>query len=274
MILDQFDASWKAWIWTVIANGMAKEHVFNVLLNHGFQYGLIQKELDLHPQNEIIINRRVSQVELNKDKEVDLGILYKPLADNHKVYRIETNNLEIYRVYNFLSNDECDSLIKEMGNDFSPSSITNPNADKYERTSSTCNMMLNNELYNNLNQKIHDFIKIPIELGEVPQGQKYLVGQEFKAHTDYFHLTEDYNKKYVEAKGQRTWTFMIYLNNVEEGGSTKFPKIDKEFFPSKGDALIWKNILPDNTGNFNSLHCGMPVIKGEKIIITKWFRER
>jgi len=274
MILDQFDASWKAWIWTVISNGVTKEDVFNVLLNHGFQYDLIQKELDVYPQNKKITDRRLTQSRLNMDKDVDLGILYKPLADNPKIFRIETNNLEIYRVYNFLTNQECDSLIEEMASNFAPSTITNPNANKYERTSSTCNMMLNNKLYGDINQKIHDFIQIPLELGEVPQGQKYLVGQEFKPHTDYFHLNEEYNKKYVESKGQRTWTFMIYLNDVEEGGSTKFPKIDKEFFPSKGDALIWKNILSDNTGNFNSLHCGMPVIKGEKIIITKWFRER
>lgn len=274
MVLTKFDDSWRGWIQNTISNGTPKEDIFNILLNHGYDFDMICKELDIHPKDKKILDRKSTQLELNKESNVNLGVLYKPLADNPCVYRIENNNLEIYRIYNFLKQEECDLLIKEMGCDFSPSTITNPNADKYERTSSTCNMMLTNKIYENLNNKIHDLIKIPIEHGEVPQGQKYLVGQEFKSHTDYFHLNEEYNKKYVELNGQRTWTFMIYLNNVESGGSTKFSKIGKEFFPSVGDALIWKNILPDNSGNYNSLHCGMPVIKGSKIIVTKWFRER
>lgn len=274
MILTKFDPSWKVWIWNTVLSGTSKEDVFNILLNHGYDYSLIQKELEISPTNPKIIERKISQLELNGESDNNLGILHKPLADNHRVYRVENNFLEIYRVHNFLTHDECISLIKEMENDYIPSTVTNPNADKYDRTSSTCNMMLSNKLFNDLNEKIHEFIKIPIDQGETPQGQRYKVGQEFKEHTDYFHISEEYNKKHVEINGQRTWTFMIYLNNVDDGGSTKFTKINKEFFPSTGDALIWKNISPDGKGNPYSLHCGSPVIKGEKIIITKWFRER
>ena len=274
MTLTQFDDSWKGWIRRVLSDGMNKQDVFIILLNHGYSYDAIESELEIKPTNDIIVERKKSQLELNNESEVNLGILYKPLADNPKVHRIESNFLEIYRIYNFLTKDECSSLLNEMGNNFTPSNVTNPNADKYDRTSSTCNMLLTNTLYNQLNQKIHDFMKIPINMGEVPQGQKYKVGQEFKAHTDYFHLNEEYNKKHVEINGQRTWTFMVYLNDVEEGGSTKFIKINKEFFPSTGDVLVWNNILPNQVGNPYSLHCGMPVIKGEKNIITKWFRER
>lgn len=274
MTLTQFDDSWKEWIRRVLFDGMNKQDVFIILLNHGYSYDVIESELEITPVNNRIVERKKSQLELNKESDISLGILYKPLADNPKVHRIESNFLEIYRIYDFLTKDECLSLLNEMGNNFTPSTVTNPNADKYDRTSSTCNMLLNNTLYNQLNQKIHDFMKIPVNMGEVPQGQKYKVGQEFKPHTDYFHLNEEYNKKHIEFGGQRTWTFMIYLNDVEEGGSTKFIKINKEFFPSTGDVLVWNNVLPNQVGNPYSLHCGMPVIKGEKNIITKWFRER
>ena len=35
-----------------------------------------------------------------------------------------------------------------------------------------------------------------------------------------------------------------------------------------------KHLQPDGTPNRASLHRGMPVVRGHKIIITKWFRER
>ena len=59
-------------------------------------------------------------------------------------------------------------------------------------------------------------------------GQYYLEGQEFKEHTDYFEITTTW---YDQGKGQRTFTFMIYLNDVSKGGETEFTKIDKRFKP-------------------------------------------
>lgn len=274
MRLTKLDVSWKSWIWTNISNGSPKEDLFNILLNHGFDYSVIKDELDIEPTNQRIVDRKSSQLELDVPSEIDLGILYKPLADNPNVYRIESNSLEIYRIYNFLNKTECDLLITEMGNNFSPSTVTNPHADKYQRTSSTCNLLCTNKVFNDLNEKIHNTIKIPVECGETLQGQKYGVGQEFKQHTDYFHTSEDYNKIHLKQKGQRTWTFIVYLNDVEEGGETEFSKINKKFKPAIGDVLIWKNILSNSDGNPYSLHAGLPIIKGEKYIITKWFRER
>jgi prolyl 4-hydroxylase len=39
-------------------------------------------------------------------------------------------------------------------------------------------------------------------------------------------------------------------------------------------AIVWKNSNGTGTENPASLHAGMPVIKGRKMIITKWYRER
>ena len=67
---------------------------------------------------------------------------------------------------------------------------------------------------------------------------------------------------------------MIYLNDVEEGGETDFSEINTTFSPKKGMAIVWKNSNGTGTENPASLHAGMPVIKGRKMIITKWYRER
>jgi prolyl 4-hydroxylase len=37
--------------------------------------------------------------------------------------------------------------------------------------------------------------------------------------------------------------------------------------------LIWNNLLPDGSPNYDTLHEGMRVTEGQKYIITKWFRE-
>jgi prolyl 4-hydroxylase len=67
---------------------------------------------------------------------------------------------------------------------------------------------------------------------------------------------------------------MVYLNDDMEGGATRFAVISRAFQPRKGQALIWNNLHPDGTPNRDTLHSGMPVARGHKIIITKWFRER
>ena len=65
---------------------------------------------------------------------------------------------------------------------------------------------------------------------------------------------------------------MIYLNEVKEGGTTEFPNLNKIFSPSEGKALIWNNLNEDGTLTryYASAH---PVIRGNKTIITKWFRQ-
>ena len=67
---------------------------------------------------------------------------------------------------------------------------------------------------------------------------------------------------------------MIYLNQPEDGGATRFKLIGKTVQPETGKLLAWNNLLPDGRPNPATLHQGMRVRKGNKYILTKWFRER
>ncbi len=109
--------------------------------------------------------------------------------------------------------------------------------------------------------------------GEPLQGQRYDVGQEFKAHTDYFDPGGEDFARFCTLSGQRTWTFMIYLNEVAAGGATRFKLLDKTFQPEAGKLLCWNNRLPEGSVNHATLHHGMKVRKGVKYVITKWYRE-
>ena len=72
--------------------------------------------------------------------------------------------------------------------------------------------------------------------------------------------------------GQRTYTFMCYLNDVEEGGETNFIALNKKFKPKQGTAVIWNNLYRNGIPNPKTLHEACPPVSGDKYVITKWFR--
>jgi prolyl 4-hydroxylase len=106
------------------------------------------------------------------------------------------------------------------------------------------------------------------------QGQRYLPGQEFKPHTDYFEPALSDYALHCGGAGQRTWTAMLYLNAPSAGGATRFRAIDKIVRPETGKLLCWSNLHEDGTPNPATLHQGMKVRAGAKYVVTKWFRER
>jgi prolyl 4-hydroxylase len=67
---------------------------------------------------------------------------------------------------------------------------------------------------------------------------------------------------------------MIYLNQPDAGGATRFLATGKLHHPETGKLLAWNNVGVDGQTNDATIHHGMKVRKGRKYIITKWFRER
>ena len=182
--------------------------------------------------------------------------------------------LELFVRRGFLSAEECATLIALIDANRRPSTIADPNGDHYFRTSETCDLDHALPDVAALDAKLCAFSGIDPAFGEPLQGQRYAVGQEFKAHTDYFEPDGADYDKYCAVAGQRTWTFMIYLNEPQAGGATRFKVIDKLVKPETGKLLAWNNRRPDGSGNAATLHHGMKVRQGVKYVITKWYRER
>lgn len=173
----------------------------------------------------------------------------------------------------FLTATECEELICLMQGLLRPSTITQPDPDPEFRTSSTAH--LSNELLgksSNINFRISNVLALDPTWGEPLQGQRYSISQQFKPHTDYFE-GQDIKKHFTALLGQRSWTFMAYLNEPKEGGSTWFPRLGCSITPQIGMGLAWPNQLSNGQCNPDTLHSGQPIIQGEKYIITKWFRE-
>ena len=193
----------------------------------------------------------------------------------HKgVQRSPFPKLELFQLRGFLPPDLCAGLIALIDAGRRPSTIADPNGDQYFRTSETCDLDAGEPAVKDLEARLLALNGIDPAHGEPVQGQRYDVGQEFKPHTDYFEPNGADFAQYCSVAGQRTWTFMIYLNEVEAGGGTRFGVPKKIVQPETGKLLAWNNRRPDGSPNPNTLHHGMKVRKGVKYVITKWYRER
>ena len=190
------------------------------------------------------------------------------------VQRLPSNKAEIFQLRNFAGGELCHRLIDLIEADRRPSTLADAGDDRYFRTSETCDLDANAPAVGELEKMLFDLNGIDPAHGEPLQGQRYDVGQEFKPHCDYFNRGGQDWDKYCSVAGQRTWTFMLYLNDVEAGGATRFKAVGKTFQPETGKLLCWNNRRSDGRENPNTIHHGMKVRKGVKYVITKWYRER
>lgn len=197
------------------------------------------------------------------------------IVRNSLVQRIEDDRIQLFVLDDFLSSDECRAVIEQIELNLRPSTITSGKDKSKFRTSSTCDLgLIESKIITRIDKKISRALGVHLSWSETIQGQKYEVGQEFKAHTDYFEPNSDEFERYADGLGQRTWTFMVYLNNTPKGGETRFTALNKTFIPKAGQAVIWNNLNVIGEPNANTMHHGMPVLEGTKKIITKWFRDK
>ena len=189
------------------------------------------------------------------------------------VQRVPSPKVAMFIVRNFLHPDECQRLIAQIDAKRRPSTIADANGDYAFRTSETCDLDAEDALVAELKRRIVSLTGLDPARGEPMQGQRYEVGQEFKAHTDYFEPSGADYEKYCSVAGQRTWTVMLYLNEVEAGGATRFKAVDKIVQPETGKLLVWNNLRADGSPNPSTLHHAMKVRAGVKYVITQWFRQ-
>jgi len=190
------------------------------------------------------------------------------------IQRVPSDKLELFQLRDFVGPELRNELIRLIEQDRRPSTLADAGDDRYFRTSETCDLDAAEPAVRALEDRLYQLSGIDPAHGEPLQGQRYDIGQEFKPHCDYFNPGGPDWTKYCSVAGQRTWTFMVYLNDVEAGGATRFRTIRKNFRPEAGKLVCWNNRRPDRSENPNTIHHGMKVRKGTKYVITKWYRER
>ncbi|MFU7527514.1 prolyl hydroxylase family protein [Qipengyuania sp. ASV99] len=189
------------------------------------------------------------------------------------VERISTPLAEMFRVRGFLNRRDCRDIVKVINRRAQPSDLYESTYREGFRTSFTHHFDTRDPLTRSIDLYVSDLLGIDDHFSERMQGQRYQVGQEFKHHYDYMHVGERYWQSEAQRGGQRTWTAMICLHAPREGGETDFPKLGLRIAPEVGSLLIWNNMTPDGRPNLNTLHAGLPIKRGVKHVITKWYRE-
>ncbi len=124
-------------------------------------------------------------------------------------------------------------------------------------------------------RRVSALVEIPLEHAEAIQVIHYGPGQKYGAHFDAYDLDTDKGRRCCKYGGQRLVTCLVYLNDVEEGGGTRFPKLDVEVSPRAGRMVIFHNVAPGDYSRPHpaSLHGGEPVQAGEKWAMNIWFHQ-
>ena len=275
-LISQIPDSWQKWLLHNRDRGCDRQGMIDLAESAGFPRAAIEAVLDLP-----VLDPLAASVDAPSVRP------FPPVADTTwlqwfeapltrpehrpRAWRLDTPLAQVYELPGFLSPEECRELIVAIDQKLVPSTVTH--GDSAYRTSRTCHLRdADVELAARLDQRLADLFSVDPRLSEPLQGQRYDPGQYFKEHTDWFAPGTPEFATHTQPGGQRTWTVMIYLNTVTQGGQTCFKRLGRCFTPVQGLALAWNNLTADGTPNHFTLHEAMPVEEGSKWVITKWFR--
>ena len=196
------------------------------------------------------------------------------LSCNRAMQRIPTDKGELWALAGFLDPLECGRLVTLIDATARPSEAYDIGRSSGIRTSYSGDLDPRDPFIGQLEARFAALLGIDPAHGETIQGQRYTAGQEFRPHTDWFVPGSVAWSLEADRGGQRAFTAMAYLNDVEDGGETDFPLLDLAIAPRQGTLLVWNNADEHGVPNPQMVHAGNPVTRGRKYIITKWFRCR
>ena len=111
------------------------------------------------------------------------------------------------------------------------------------RTSETswCNVPFceGDPVIKSVRHRVANVTGVPISHGEHVQVLRYEPGQFYREHHDQNALVRS-------PWGPRLFTFFLYLSDVEEGGETRFTKLNISVKPRKGSAILWPSVHSDD----------------------------
>jgi len=176
----------------------------------------------------------------------------------------------IFTIDNFLTDKECDLFIKHCSEKMERAQIGTGDNSKVSgiRTGSVYFLKyLEEPEFFDIFKKVSMILNKPgRNFDQFFQVIHYFPNEEYKVHVD---PSGDRNKN--EGIQHRKFTTLLYLNNVEEGGETEFPKLGLKVSPKKGRLIYFENYDKEGKITWQSSHRSLPVIKGEKWAFNLWY---
>lgn len=207
-----------------------------------------------------------------QDLPMTVTPIFNGVNQNYPGLQVINQNPPVFLVQNFLTKAECDFLICVAQDCFTSSNVVGEGSGVVSpsRTSSTC-YLAREDLPEYL-KKVSLLTGKPVEHCELPQVGRYYNTQQYLQHFDAFDLSNEHGRRFADNGGQRTVTVLVYLNDVERGGSTFFPALNLDVQPKKGTALIFFPATVDGYLDQRALHCAKPAID-TKYVSQVWIRQ-
>ncbi len=278
----QLTPAWQDWLTTNVVRGCTEADMLKVMADNGFEplfarhaihiVAAMAERVKSAPNAAMLTDYQADPIRLPSgtrlrahDREVRVAML---LA-----------NPNVALIDGLLSEQECDKLIQLSSGRLKSSEVVDrESGGSYRsdvRRSEGCHFERGeNAIVQRVEERIRALTGIPVDCGEPLQMLHYGIGGEYLAHQDYFDPKDPGTAALTRIGGQRVATFVIYLNQVADGGSTDFPELELSVKPNKGSAVYFE--YHNNAGHLDPrcLHAGTPVAKGDKWIVTKWLRVR
>ncbi|MBS0581867.1 MAG: 2OG-Fe(II) oxygenase [Proteobacteria bacterium] len=273
----QVPGEWRDWIAHNLARGCDLEMLIADMVRAGF---------DAHAARNAVLGLAGSDATaaaanhayLHETPRLPAGNLIRtPDRDVRVALRLERPAIAF--VDNLLDADECDELVRLSAHQLVRSTIVDRSHGgagvSAGRTSEGMYFPLNADAFiARLDRRIAALMNAPVENGEGLQILHYRTGGEYAPHYDYFPPEDAGSRTHLAQGGQRVASLVIYLNDVEDGGATVFPKLGLTLGPKKGAAVYFEYCNSLGQVDPQTLHGGLPVLRGEKWIATKWMRQR
>jgi len=224
--------------------------------------------------------------EFKTQSQSSQATVHYEINQNYPGLVLHNSDPDIYLIKNFLTEDECDRIICKSEPNLVPCLIKNEKTGKVEQDPSRTSMNANipqNEVPTIL-QKLTNLCDCKPENLEILQVLKYSKGQLFRPHTDGF---DELTTACGFVNAHRLVTVFCYLNDVPNGGSTRFTKIFPngsdddasclEIKPTKGMAVVHFPVLHNSQDQNHSgyredkrtEHEGSTAID-DKWVLTTW----
>jgi len=269
LTISDFDMSW---IERQLEAGESKESLVEPLCQVGWGRALVHRTLGLPEIDEPEpVKRPVPAPTL------DEGVNTIDVGDRNVDVLLSMAQPHIVLFGNVLSDYECDRLIEYAKlRGLEPSVVVTSEDNKMVtadyRTSEGVFFESNEtELIGTIERRISKLVNWPVTHCESLHVLHYGLNGEYRTHHDYFTKDRPLYRSVTEKGGNRIATLIMYLSETPAGGGTEFSDVEMTFHPHKGQALLFTYGSLDHSSQ--TMHAGLPVLKGEKWIMTRWFRE-
>lgn len=260
----------------------AKKNIDDVLarLQKKMNTGYFDSKPEIQQPDYCPVGDRSGVFAQNGD-HVNLGRFFERLLEDPTYSRYKPTSLSrdpwIIQFDAFLSEDECANIIQDCPA-WTPDALAGGFFASGYRNSSSCNCRTTAECdslpgVRSYRERIAEVLEIGLEHTEGLNILKYETGGFYKRHHDFI-MAESKPRCHANA-GPRILTFMAYLTDVEEGGSTNFFHLGIDVLPKPGRVLLWADTRASNPleKDERTAHEALVVRRGTKIVATTWVRQ-